>query len=301
MAQRVNSFQPNGLLGLLDDAKAIAREAGAILMRHYDAHRANADYLEIISKADSSPVTAADHASHKHIVGALTALTPNIPIISEENKEHPDVSQGLFWTVDPLDGTKGFINKNDHFYVKIALIEDAQPILGVIYEPVHDRFHFSAANYFSYMQYGTDRPQMITTKCAPQKGQLSTLFNGLHYDKAAYFAARQALSGKGIDTQDLAHANGQCAKAFYMAVASGEADIYLDCGRETSLRGGNGYSWDYAPDALIVPNAGGVMLEITTGQPPRFDKPTRRMNAMVALGDRNLGKRLLPAMKNDCL
>ena len=86
MVQRVNSFQQNGLLSLLDDAKAIAREAGAILMQHYDAHRANADYLEIISKADSSPVTAADHASHNHIVGALATLTPHIPIISEENK-----------------------------------------------------------------------------------------------------------------------------------------------------------------------------------------------------------------------
>ena len=262
-------------------------------MQHYDAHRADDEYLKVISKSDSSPVTAADHASHNHIVAALGALTPNIPIISEENKEHPDVSRGVFWTVDPLDGTKGFINKNDHFYVKMALIEDAQPVLGVIYEPVYDRFHYSAADFFSYVQQGADKPEVLSTRSAPQRGQLSTLFNGLHYNKAAFYAARQTLTGKGIETQDLAHANGQCAKAFYMAVASGEADIYLDCGRETSLRGGNGYSWDYAPDALIVPNAGGVMLEITTGQPPCFDKPTQRMNAMVALGDPALGKKLI--------
>lgn len=297
MVYRSEAFAPSALHHVLEAAKDIARQAGKILMTHYDAHSNDPEYLEVIAKADKSPVTAADHASHNHIIPALTALTPNIPIISEENKEHPDVSGGIFWTVDPLDGTKGFINKNDHFYVKIALIEDGQPILGVIYEPVYDRFHYSMTGALSYEQTGNDRPEVLATRRAPQKGDLSTLFNGLHYDKAAYYAARHFLLSHGIDAQELKQANGTSLKAYYMAVASGDADIYLDCGRSTTLIGGNGFSWDYAPDALILPNAGGAMLEIASGKPPRFDKPTERMNAMVALGDRRVADKLLPGLK----
>ena len=85
---------------------------------------------------------------------------------------------------------------------------------------------------------------------------------------------------------------------FYMAVARGEADIYMNCGHNPDLKNGNGYSWDYGADALILRKAGGVMIDVTTARPPTFTQPTQNMNAMIGLGDRALGETLFPKLKH---
>ena len=95
-------------------------------------------------KADNSPLTLADKASHEIIVKGLTEKFPAIPILSEEGKDIPyDERKNWqkFWLVDPLDGTKEFIKKNGEFTVNIALIENNKPILGVIYAPAYDSSH----------------------------------------------------------------------------------------------------------------------------------------------------------------
>ena len=92
-----------------------------------------------MQKSDGSPVTAADQAAEDYIIPALTRLTPDIPIIAEERVamgQIPDVSGGTFWLVDPLDGTKEFINRNGDFTVNIGLIESGIPTLGVVSTPV---------------------------------------------------------------------------------------------------------------------------------------------------------------------
>lgn len=117
-------------LELLDQVKSIASDAGRAILQIYQQ-----DDVGIQTKQDQSPLTQADLASHDIITKALKQLTPNIPILSEEGQ----ILNGevdTFWCVDPLDGTKEFIKKNDEFTVNIALIEQHQPVLGVIHVPV---------------------------------------------------------------------------------------------------------------------------------------------------------------------
>jgi 3'(2'), 5'-bisphosphate nucleotidase len=95
--------------------------------------------IEVLQKEDNSPLTEADLASHRIICDALADLTPGIPLLSEESADvdHAVRSQWReYWLVDPLDGTKEFVNRNDEFTVNIALIRDCEPVLGIVHVPV---------------------------------------------------------------------------------------------------------------------------------------------------------------------
>ncbi|BCU57249.1 3'(2'),5'-bisphosphate nucleotidase CysQ [Enterobacter kobei] len=119
---------------MLDAICQLAREAGDAIMQVYDGHQP----MDVTSKTDDSPVTAADIAAHQIIVQGLMALTPAIPVLSEEDPPSWDIRQHWqrYWLVDPLDGTKEFIKRNGEFTVNIALIEEGKPVLGVVYAPV---------------------------------------------------------------------------------------------------------------------------------------------------------------------
>lgn len=129
---------------LLNAVISIAEQAGAAIL---DIYQKDSAAFNITGKADNSPLTAADLASHQLIVNALQALTPELPILSEEAA---DISWDIrktwqrYWLVDPLDGTKEFIKRNGEFTVNIALIEDGEPVLGVIYAPVLNKTYFAA-------------------------------------------------------------------------------------------------------------------------------------------------------------
>ncbi|VDR30242.1 3'(2'),5'-bisphosphate nucleotidase CysQ [Raoultella terrigena] len=119
---------------MLEQVCQLARIAGDAIMEVYDGNQP----MDVASKKDDSPVTAADIAAHKVIMSGLLALTPDIPILSEEDPQEWQVRQHWqrYWLVDPLDGTKEFIKRNGEFTVNIALIEKGKPVLGVVYAPV---------------------------------------------------------------------------------------------------------------------------------------------------------------------
>jgi len=122
------------MMDLLSNVRGIAIKAGDAIMVVY-----NSDDFNVELKNDDSPLTRADIAANEVIVAALTKLTPDIPILSEESAKAPYETRKewtKFWLVDPLDGTKEFIKRNGEFTVNIALIEDGKPILGVVYAPV---------------------------------------------------------------------------------------------------------------------------------------------------------------------
>ncbi len=123
---------------LVDTAKA----AGAKILEIY------ARDFEVDYKEDQSPLTEADRAANEVIMAFLREAYPDIPIISEENREVPYSERHdwtRFWLVDPLDGTKEFIKKNGEFTVNIALVEDGVPVLGVVYRPVDDTLYIGVA------------------------------------------------------------------------------------------------------------------------------------------------------------
>lgn len=127
---------------MLEQICQLAREAGDAIMQVYNAPTPP----DVIHKSDNSPVTAADIAAHKIIVAGLQALSPQIPILSEEDPADWTIRQHwqTYWLVDPLDGTKEFIKRNGEFTVNIALIEKGKPVLGVVYAPVLDVMYSAA-------------------------------------------------------------------------------------------------------------------------------------------------------------
>jgi 3'(2'), 5'-bisphosphate nucleotidase len=120
-------------LQLRESVIALAVEAGRAVMEVYGRE------YDTTAKADSSPLTEADLASNSVIVAGLAALDPETPVMTEETKvASHDERKGWtkFWCVDPLDGTKEFIKRNGEFTVNIALIENGEPVFGVVHAPV---------------------------------------------------------------------------------------------------------------------------------------------------------------------
>ena len=135
----------------LERLVAIARAAGAAAMAHYGAP----GLVEL--KADRSPVTDADRAAHRVIVDALAAWAPEVPIVSEEGEIASwEVRRHWtrFWLVDPLDGTKEFLQHNGEFTVNIALIDSAAPVLGVVYAPAIDVLYAAGRGLGSWKREG---------------------------------------------------------------------------------------------------------------------------------------------------
>ena len=118
-------------------------------------------------KKDATPLTIADKASNNVIINSLKKINTKIPILSEEEKEIDFSSRkdwNRFWLVDPLDGTKEFINRNGEFTVNIALIEDSSPVMGVVYAPVKKKLWYGLKNYGSFLINNNEKPIKISKK-----------------------------------------------------------------------------------------------------------------------------------------
>ena len=136
----------------------IAREAGDAILEIYQQD------FEVTTKDDDSPLTQADLASHRHIVQALEALTPDTPILSEESASVPFETRRQwrrYWLIDPLDGTREFVKRNGEFTVNIALIEDHRPVLGVVHAPVLNTTWYGIPGEGAWRQEGNEPPQPI--------------------------------------------------------------------------------------------------------------------------------------------
>jgi len=131
----------------LETVASIARQAGDAIMQIYDKN------FKIGYKDDRSPLTEADVESNRIICQALERSYPEIPILSEENKEvvyEIRKDWEYYWCIDPIDGTKEFISKNGEFTVNIALIYKNTPVLGVVYAPVLDDIYIAKKGYGAF-------------------------------------------------------------------------------------------------------------------------------------------------------
>jgi 3'(2'), 5'-bisphosphate nucleotidase len=111
----------------------LARKAGDAILEVY------ASDFDVQSKDDESPLTQADLAAHRRIIAGLAELTPDLPVISEEGGLPPFETRGqwpTYWLIDPLDGTKEFVNRNGEFTVNVALVNEGRPVFGVVHVPV---------------------------------------------------------------------------------------------------------------------------------------------------------------------
>ncbi len=211
------------------------------------------DGLEVSLKADSSPVTSADMASHELIVSRLRSISP-YPVLSEEDPAPYEERQKWksFWLVDPLDGTKDFIARTDDFTINVALVDEAQPICGVVAVPARSLTYYGVKGEGAF-RIEAGKTQAIRARSCTKAD--SCVVSRFHLDER---------------TKDFCGKNGISElKAFGSAlklckIAEGEADIYP--------RFGPTKEWDTAAGHCVVNEAGGKVVSIEDGRALRYNK-----------------------------
>jgi 3'(2'), 5'-bisphosphate nucleotidase len=252
---------------LLDRLAAIARQAGEVIMAVY------ATDFTVRGKADASPVTAADERAEAVILSGLRGLAPQIPVVAEEEAaagRSPVVGDRLadrFWLVDPLDGTREFVDRNGEFTVNIALVEGGQALAGVVLAPALP----GAPLYAGWVGHGAwveDRSgrRDIHCRAIPAAG-LTVLASRSHGDAAAL---DRFLAGRPVAQRLYA---GSSLKLCLLA--AGEGDLYPRLGRTME--------WDIAAGHAVLAAAGGQVCDLS-GQPLRYGKPGFENPHFVASG-----------------
>lgn len=248
---------------LLPAVVTLARAAGDAILAIYR------EDFAVTQKTDDSPVTAADLAAHHLILDGLTALTPDIPVVSEEGVIPAAAERATwnrYWLVDPLDGTREFIAKNGEFTVNIALIENGQPMLGVVLAPALDTLYAAAVGGGAWREQGGVR-RTLSTRRWPNKATL--LLSRNHPDPEA--AARLAKLGD-YETLQV----GSSLK--YCRIAEGLADAYP---KLASI-----WFWDTAAAQCVLQEAGGSTLSLDDFVPLRYPpEASLRTPAFIAVGD----------------
>ncbi|OYW30970.1 MAG: 3'(2'),5'-bisphosphate nucleotidase [Methyloversatilis sp. 12-65-5] len=240
----------------------IARDAGRCVMDI----RAGAT-IDVRIKSDASPVTLADEQAHALITARLAELTPDVPIVSEEAAA-PTRAAALpdcFWLVDPLDGTKEFIRRNGEFTVNIALIDDSQPVLGVVFAPALNQMYSGVAGGGAWLDDAQGR-RALACRRAPGEG-LTVIASRSHGDTAALdvFLARHKIAQR----RDAGSSLKLCL------IAAGEVDVYPRFGRTME--------WDIAAGHAVLDAAGGHVEQID-GSPLRYGKPVFENPHFIAWG-----------------
>jgi len=194
----------------------LAIEAGEKILEFYD------EEIEVTTKGDDSPLTKADLAAHNHIAAGLEVLTPEIPIISEESglPEYEVRKQWKkYWLVDPLDGTKEFIKKNGEFTVNIALIDNGQPVLGVVYVPAQKKTYYGEKGYGTFLIDDTGEKTQLNSPVFSKPGEARIVVSRSHGDEAT----KKKLADIGIEVTEEVP-SGSSLK--FCLVAEGKADLY---------------------------------------------------------------------------
>ncbi|MBS0194668.1 MAG: 3'(2'),5'-bisphosphate nucleotidase CysQ [Proteobacteria bacterium] len=250
----------------IDDCIALARRAGAAIMEIY------AQDFDVQAKDDHSPLTAADLASHRIICDGLAALTPQVPILSEESKATEWAIRRdwqRYWLVDPLDGTREFVKKNGEFTVNIALIEHGEPVLGVVYAPAMDYLVHGERGIGAFVRDGERDVELATQRPAPRP--LRVAASRSHLD---------ARTAAALEKMGPVERVGMGSSLKFCRIAEGRMDVYPRFGPTSE--------WDTAAAQCVLEAAGGAVLTLD-GQSLRYNTKDSLLNPdFIALGDANL-------------
>ncbi|MCB9317898.1 MAG: 3'(2'),5'-bisphosphate nucleotidase CysQ [Lewinellaceae bacterium] len=228
-------------------------------------------FVEI--KGDNSPLTAADRAAHKIIKAGLTNLTPEIPMVSEEDESNWSTMQWpvneKYWVIDPLDGTKEFIKRNGEFSVNIALVENGYPIVTVVVLPAHYCTYYAASGKGSFrLDWGSGQTEQIKAKPANLQDQaLRVVVSRSHLDDTT----KSILAGLN---EPVPTPLGGSMK--FTRISEGLADFYP--------RFGPTMAWDTAAPQLVLEEAGGHLLDWETKQRKQYLRQGLKNGYFVAAG-----------------
>lgn len=243
----------------------IARRAGREILAIY------ATPFEVRAKEDRSPVTAADEAAEEIILAGLKDLDPAIPVVAEESVAKglaPPLARlggGLFWLVDPLDGTREFVNRIGEFTVNIALIENRRPVIGVLHLPVSGATYWGAGPGLAFRAAAGGRPSPIAARKAPAEGCVALLSRSHPHPDDESWLARLRVRERIL--------SGSAAK--FARLAEGAADVYP--------RFGPTMEWDTAAGHALLVSAGGSVRAPDGGE-LLYAKPGFRNGGFIARG-----------------
>lgn len=260
---------------VLPDCIELARLAGETIMEIYETD------FQVENKKDDTPVTNADFAANDLIVETLSKLTPHIPILSEESDEISFAERSTwetYWLVDPLDGTRAFIEKTGEFSVNIALIYQHLPVVGVIYSPVKKcSFYACKDNGAFYLdEKNQSRKIEVCPKCPNDKSR-KIITAGTHSSRSV---ALQAFLDNlhdefgGYEMKFMGSSLKSCM------IAEGVADLYARLGPTSE--------WDTAAAQCIVEEAGGLITNLQM-QPLTYNTKESLLNPdFFVFGDKSI-------------
>ena len=252
---------------LMEALVGLVQQAGALILQVYERD------FSVLAKTDASPVTEADWRAEALITPALQVLLPGVPVLAEEATAAglAPTAAGLgerFWLVDPLDGTREFVQRNGEFTVNVALIEQGRPVLGVVLAPALGQLYAGAVGCGAFVQTGADagtrRP--IEARRPPAEG-LTVLASRAHGNQVALNAF--------LADRLVARIRPAGSSLKLCLLAAGEADCYPRFGRTME--------WDIAAGQAVLEAAGG-RIEDLEGQPLRYGKPGLENPDFVAWG-----------------
>lgn len=253
----------------LDELLNTIHEADQAVMEVYTSN----DHLEIEIKADRSPVTLADLASHEIVVRGLSRLFPEIPIVSEEGNHHENqqlVKSEKFWLVDPLDGTREFIERSGHFTVCAALVESNIPKFGIVSAPAQNLTYYGGPSLGSYLRKKSPKEndeKLLVSKNEP--GIALSSRSDLNPSTAAFITEHYP--------NYVIRAVGSQLKM--PMIAEGSADVYPRI--ESPL-----HLWDLAAGHAILLGAGGSVSRID-GSVLNYQNESLKIGDFIATGVRS--------------
>lgn len=237
-----------------------ARLAGQKIMEIYEK-----EDFDVQIKADKTPVTLADMASHKIIVEELTKT--GLPLLSEEDSEISFAERKKwehFWLIDPLDGTREFINRNGEFTVNIALIQKNQPVLGVVYIPVADTVFYGGVDVETHKVHKDNEPiKLEKPQASPQKNRVLVSRSHLH-----------PMTQRYIDKIPNAEIIAVGSSLKFLYLAEGRADIYR--------RFGPTMEWDTAAAHAVLRGLNLKVINPNTNLPLIYNKESLKNPAFLA-------------------
>lgn len=235
--------------------RRLSLEAGDKIMEIY-----NGPDFEVKSKSDDSPVTIADEAADEIISAGLREAFPDVALVTEEQAASHSVTAKTFLIVDPLDGTKEFINRRGDFTVNIAYVVDGFAVRGVVYAPAKGRLFYTNADGVSLEETGdfakdTVGPVAAIKVTTPNNNALMVVASKSHRDQA---------TDNYINKYNVKDMKSAGSSLKFCLVATGEADIYPRVGRTME--------WDTAAGHAILAGAGGEVVRFDDHTPLRYGK-----------------------------
>lgn len=252
---------------LLTPALEVSIEAGSRILEIYERG------FEVSQKADETPLTEADVAASRIIEEGLARLSPSLPVLSEESESiafHERQTWSRYWLVDPLDGTREFINRTGEFTVNVALIDNGEPVIGIVYAPVLGVYYYACRGQGAYKRSACNQPRRIYARQQTADPVVVAISNSYRSGEAL----QNFLQALGpFEVRAVGSALKSCL------VAEGEADIYARLGPTSE--------WDTAAAQCILEEAGGQLTD-TAMQPLRYNTKSSLLNPhFFAFGDKS--------------